>query len=138
MPSEDFIDVRVYLDGEVAREYEVPGKTDTSRNITRYIEAEAGQRWRVRVRVLHGFRLHWAKHLSAGVYWDDSDAGRLGWIKTKNIASRRGIVQEEYTVMDDGSMDIRDEATGQWFKSYHTIGALGTGMVYHCCTSPWH
>ena len=127
MPSKDFIDVRVLVNGQPARAYsDANGSGDEFRTKIRYIEVEAGQNFEVEVTLLSGFTLMRAPHIYAELKIDDSTAAHYGYVDCRYLQHMRGALLNRTMLTQFVGTRIWDDGVGKWMSPRFEFGALGT------------
>ena len=131
MPSQDSIDVRILVDGQPLQEYRDPETDLDDENLrTRYIEIKTGQKFAVRVKLLQGFELKYAKHVKSTVQIDDHAAELQGCsaeaVDMDTNPSGGGHLCDDFIIVDNwGGQVIWNEDQGEWTAVKWTFGALG-------------
>ena len=75
MPLQDYVDVRILVNGQPLPEYPDPEESENNDGAkVYYVEAIAGEAFIVRVRLLPGFRLNWAPYLCFRFRFDDEES----------------------------------------------------------------
>ena len=92
MPTQELIQVRVFVDGEEVTEYEDPSAIDEDNKYVRYIETRPGQKFSIKVTWLTGFRIRWADGLYCRVqkgdeYWYDHE-----WLTAGELLHNNGAL----------------------------------------------
>ena len=137
MPSQDSIDVRILVDGQPLQEYRDPETDLDDENLrTRYIEIKTGQKFTVRVKLLQGFELKYAKHVNSTVQIDDHAADRqCCWAEAVQMdpnPSGGGRLYDDFIMTDDWDGQVMwDEDRGEWTAVKWTFGALGYSEMSH-------
>jgi hypothetical protein len=126
MPMKDFVDVRVLLNGQLAREYANGEDQDTGLNTTRYIKVAAGQYWSVQVNVLRNFNIRWAPVLCVSVQFDDQDDCVVCSVPTDCLEHTKGLVINSFELLHHNSTTMWDDQHGRWAEFSNQIGALGS------------
>ena len=107
-----------------ADEYVDPDEDNSdSREMTRYIEMNAGQRFEVDVTLEPGFTFRHAPYVHITVQIDQS-IGRVWVVGYKETSAIGGQVQVPSKITCS-SVGIMDEKTGAWFEHTFEFGALG-------------
>lgn len=131
---QDFIDVRVRVDGRPLREYQVEGDGDTDHRKARYIEVKVDERFEVVVRVMEGFALKWAPYLHAFVLIDDFEHYHLKTLESQALAQSRGYLVDDF-VMRFAEQWGWDDEYGEWVAYEQRFGPLGIGMTSDSLTT---
>lgn len=124
---QDFVDVRVHVDGQPLREYRVEGEDDTDQRKTRYIGVKVGQKIEVIVRVMKHFALMWAPYLYASLKIDDSKNSYWHTLESRDLAHKHGHLVDNH-VRTFAEQYGWDDETGEWMSYEQRFGPLGTGM----------
>ena len=111
MPTLDFIEVRSFVDGAEAAEYEEYGAVDEDNKCMRFIETKPGQRFSVKVTWLPGFRLRWAKALRCKVEKDEERFYDQRGLLPCDVQQHQGTLLESASV-ELSSTVFKDELTG--------------------------
>jgi hypothetical protein len=115
MPTQDLIQVSIYLDGSRATEYAEPVQGDGDKSCVRYIETKPGQKFTVRFSFLQGFQMFEADRLILRVDQNGTSA-------TCNIVPRAALhcfqekVQQTYSKVM--SLTAFKDETGNYL-AYH-------------------
>lgn len=104
MPTHDFIQVRVFVDGEEATEYEDPSAIDEDNKCVRYIDTRPGQKFSIKATWLNGFRIRWADGLSCRVqkgdeYWYDQE-----WLTAGELLHNKGALTHPASIEISNSL----------------------------------
>jgi hypothetical protein len=127
MPSKDFIDVRVLVDGQPLVEYRDPdGEAEHEQKLTRYVEVKAGQKFKVRVTFLPGFEFRFAPFVFYKLKIDNGNTFKFSTVDYSACVVHKGTlgkaIEQEFT-----SAHWRDGNTGMWYDYDYEFGALGVG-----------
>ncbi|KAK5457984.1 hypothetical protein LTS15_004063 [Exophiala xenobiotica] len=127
MPSKDFIDVRVLVDGQPLVEYHDPdGAAEHDQKLTRYIEVKIGQKFTIRMALMPGFEfrhaplVHYRFRVDVNGYyiWNNVEYSECDTHKgTLGKAIERKFTRTPW----------KDESTGTWHNYEFEFGALGVG-----------
>ena len=131
MPTVDNIDVRILVDNQPLREYQAPnGDTDDTHQKVRYIESVAGQKFRVRFRLLPDFdlvnrRIRW---FTTELRIDDGKNVRRSSYHVEALEHRNGYLLTT-KVYECGGAICWDDDLGDWEGYDFEFGALGTSKT---------
>ncbi len=130
MPSKNFIDVRLLVDGQPLVEYHPPdGEAEPDQKLTRYVEVKAGQKFLIRVAFLPGFQFRFAPFVYYKFQVDDDDSFLFKTVGYSACDVHKGTlvkaVEREWV-----STPWKDESTGTWHDYEYEFGALGLGEQY--------
>lgn len=124
MPVNQFVDVRLVVDGKPADEICDPDIDDTEDTSTRFVEIQAGQTYKIQVRVLQDFQLRWAPYLCAEVTIDDMEDFFFIESPAANINHHKSYVQEAFELDEINGANIWDSEQGQWMFAQFAFGAF--------------
>jgi hypothetical protein len=127
MPAQEYINVRVYVDGQPLNEYPDPDdEAEDDHHMTRYVEVKAGQRFSVKVALLPGFKFLTASYICVKLFVDQNKNGVFHTCSYESATARRAELQLPLVFWFD-QHTIRDEVTGQWVNACYEFGPLGVG-----------
>lgn len=128
MPMQDFVDVRMSLDGQRAYEHQCPGEPEQDGALTRYIEVASGQCWSIDVRVLKNFSFRSAPHLCVEMKTDDQRSLWYHHRPRRDFPRQRGYLKDDFAIGRFGRVRAWDDQRGVWAYHKYQIGALGTSQ----------
>lgn len=128
MPTHDFVDVRVIVNGQPLQEYLEPEDEEAGENqLVRYIEAAVDQHFEVSIRWLPGFQLKNALNLVHFLTMD----GQF-WVPHQPVECK-GLLSSNTALNTEASYSYKsaslDLGQGQIKKVSFTFGALDIGML---------
>lgn len=125
MPSHDFIDVRIIVDGSPLPEYPDPeaGDDDEGRTHTRYVEAKTDQTFGVQVKLQRGFDFRSAIAVFYKFEPDDAPTFFPGRLPKCQASHRNGILSNEMESLCE-SARLKNTTTGKWNWHPFVFGAL--------------
>lgn len=109
MPIQDLIQVRVFVDGEEAIEYEDPDGVDEDNKCVRYIETRPGQKFSVYIVWLPGFRIRWADALYCLVDKNDGTGPDHNWFTARELWHDHGTLTKP--ALQEFSFSVHDDPT---------------------------
>ncbi|KAJ9500418.1 hypothetical protein H2202_004213 [Exophiala xenobiotica] len=127
MPSKDFIDVRVLVDGQPLVEYHNPdGEAD--HDLTRYVEVKAGQKFTIRMALMPGFEFRRAPLVHYRFRVDVNGCYTWNNVEYSECDTHKGTlgkaIERKFT-----RTPWKDESTGTWHNYEFEFGALGVGEL---------
>ena len=129
MPSQDFIDVRVLVNGQPLQEYaDAHGTRDENQKTTRYVQVTAGQKFTVLVTLCPGFDFLGAPQVLTELKIDQDENFMYETIAYRDANAYRGILQSPEKVTYDSSHG-KDDSTGKWYNYDFEFGALGVSKL---------
>ena len=134
MPTVDNIDVRILVENQPLWEYQEPnGDTEDSHRKVRYIESVAGQKFRVRLRLLPDFdlvrmQIRW---FTTQIHFDGDEFATLSAFNVEGLEHRNDYLLTAKVVADVGLVTFRDDALGDWEVCALEFGALGTSKTLY-------
>ncbi|KAK5326754.1 hypothetical protein LTR93_003617 [Exophiala xenobiotica] len=127
MPSKDFIDVRVLVDGQPLIEYIPPdGEAEHDQNLTRYVELKAGQKFSVRMALMPGFEFRHAPLVHSRFRVDVNGCYLLMNVEYSECDTHKGTLGKAIE-RKFACTPWKDESTGTWHNYEFEFGALGVG-----------
>lgn len=125
MPSQNFINVRIIVDGSPLREYRDPeARGDETRTLTRYVEAKTGQAFSVQVSFQPGFDFQSALYVYHDFCIDDLPVDYYTETPKRGSSHRRGFLRNKIEYLFDRA-SFKDDSTGEWKSLSFVFGALG-------------
>ena len=130
MPSQDFIDVRIYVDGQPLVEYlNSDGENGADQQMTRYIEAKAGQKFVVQVTFLPGFEFRFASHIQVASQVDQDGTRDTQSMAYEDVETIKGMLQKPQ-IRSISHRAFKDPATGMWYCYDFVFGALAVRKFF--------
>jgi hypothetical protein len=130
MPIQDLIQVRVFVDGEEAMEYEDPDAVNGENTCVRYIETRPGQKFSIYIELLPGFRICWADALYCLV-----DERAQDWLIARDLEHDHGTLTKRATLSFSSSVR-KDPTTGrhnryEWAFEVIELGKLSASSKFN-------
>lgn len=143
MPSQDFIDVRIIVDGSPLIEYTAPGDSDErDRTLTRYVEVRPDQKFGVQITLQPGFDYQKADHVNYRFYLDSSLGRHVHAFSKCKASHSDGVLLTEMQSLRDRT-PLKDDVSGVWKHYPYVFGALGMSKCFPAlsfagmsCTKP--
>jgi hypothetical protein len=124
MPSHDFIDVRVIVDGTPLTEYPDPeAGEDEARTYIRFVEAKTDKHFSIRVRLQPGFDFQDAPYAVFKIELDHQGVVYPLTFARDNTSVTNGIVRKSLEKWKD-SVKHHHEYTGEWRSHPLLFGSL--------------
>ncbi|KAK5271219.1 hypothetical protein LTR96_003043 [Exophiala xenobiotica] len=127
MPSKDFIDVRVLVDGQPLVEYHNPdGEVEHDQKLTRYVEVKGGQKFSVRMALMPGFEFRHAPLVHSRFRVDVNGCYTLMNVEYSECDTYKGTLGKALE-RKFVCTPWKDESPGTWHNYEFEFGALGVG-----------
>lgn len=127
MPQVDLVDVRIMVDDQPLQEYPCPDDEAAAEDgaTVHFVEAVPGQRFRVKVTWLAGFRTSQAPYLRCELQLDENKRRQV--LRCNDLQVQEGILTQEAYV-EFGTSKYKDDQ-GQWKQCFYSFGPLGLGKI---------
>lgn len=130
MPSHDFIEVRIIVDGSPLIEYPAPGDGDEpDRTLTRYVEVRPDQNFGVQITLQPGFDFQRAGYVCYEYQMDNFPYYQFYAFSKRKASNRGGVLLSKMKRLGHGT-PLKDDVSGVWKHYPYMFGALGMSKCF--------